>query len=387
MDGLISFDIETRPRIVFGEGVMARVGTLAAAWEVERILLVTDPGIVSAGHAEHLADILRDASLHVFCFDQVHENPTTEDIDACLEVAREGDVDCIVGLGGGSSLDTAKGCNFLYTNGGRMDRYWGIGKADKPMLPMIAVPTTAGTGSECQSFALIADHVTHRKMACGDPKALPRMAVLDPTLTFTQPFQVTACTGLDALAHAIETAVTTRRHAHSQLFSREAFRLGAQALPRLLADGNDAAMRGRMQLAAAYAGTAIECSMLGAAHALANPLTARHDVVHGHAVAMMLPHVIRFNAVHTPSARTYAELAAFLTPEGLDAPHARLADWIEELLETAGLARSLAACGICRDDLDSLATSASEQWTLQFNPRPAEVSDLRAIYESALNLP
>ena len=131
MDGLISFDIETRRRIVFGEGVMARVGTLAAAWEVERILLVTDPGIVSAGHAERLADILRDASLHVFCFDQVHENPTTEDIDACLEVAREGDVDCIVGLGGGSSLDTAKGCNFLYTNGGRMDRYWGIGKADK----------------------------------------------------------------------------------------------------------------------------------------------------------------------------------------------------------------------------------------------------------------
>ena len=126
----------------------------------------------------------------------------------CLGAARAAGIDGIVGLGGGSSLDTAKGCNFLLTNGGRMQDYWGVGKATRPMLPLIAIPTTAGTGSECQSFALIADETTHQKMACGDPKAAARVAILDPPLTLSQPPRVAACTGMDALSHAVETAVT-----------------------------------------------------------------------------------------------------------------------------------------------------------------------------------
>src|SRR5207244_13482634 len=113
-------------------------------------------------------------------------------------------IDAIVGLGGGSSMDTAKGCNFILTNGGRMQNYWGVGKAAKPMLPLIAIPTTAGTGSECQSAALITDEITHQKMACLDPKAAARVAVLDPMLTLSQPARVTARTGIDAIAHALE---------------------------------------------------------------------------------------------------------------------------------------------------------------------------------------
>src|SRR5439155_13420275 len=132
------------------------------------------------------------------------ENPTTRCGEECVASARSARIDALVALGGGSSLDTAKGCNFLLTNGGTMRDYWGVGKASKPMLPLLAIPTTAGTGSECQSFALISDEQTHQKMACGDPKAAAAIALLDPRLTFSQPARVTSCTGIDAIAHVVE---------------------------------------------------------------------------------------------------------------------------------------------------------------------------------------
>src|SRR5437016_7094849 len=179
-------------------------------------------------------------------FHRGHENPTTADVDACVAVAREEDIDGIIGVGGGSSLDTAKGCNFLLTNGGRMQDYWGAGKATKPMLPLIAIPTTAGTGSECQSFALISDENSHQKMACGDPKAAARVAILDPALTLSQPQRVTACTGIDAIAHAVETAVTTRRNPFSVMYSHEAFKLAVTSFPRVLSHPDDLAARGRL---------------------------------------------------------------------------------------------------------------------------------------------
>ena len=141
------------------------------------------------------------------------------------QVAATAGVDSILGLGGGSSMDTAKGANFLLTNGGRMQDYWGVGKADKEMLPLIVIPTTAGTGSECQSFALISDAETHQKMACGDPKAAAKIAILDSELTLSQPRNVTACTGIDAIAHAVETAVTNKKNELSRMFSKEAFGL------------------------------------------------------------------------------------------------------------------------------------------------------------------
>ena len=156
-------------------------------------------------------------------FEGVEENPTTAHVEAGLAVAKQFRPDLIVGLGGGSSMDCAKGINFLYSCGGRMQDYWGEGKATGPMLPMIAVPTTAGTGSETQSYALVADAETHVKMACGDKRAAFRAAILDPELTLTQPPRVTALTGIDAIAHAIESYVTKRRNSLSLLFSREAW--------------------------------------------------------------------------------------------------------------------------------------------------------------------
>ena len=167
-------------------------------------------------------------------FDGVAENPTTANVEAGLAIARRHSPELIVGLGGGSSMDCAKGINFLYSNGGQMQDYWGVGKAMRPMLPMIAVPTTAGTGSETQSFALISDAETHVKMACGDKKASFRVALLDPELTVSQPPRVTALTGIDAMAHAFETYVTKRRNPMSLAFSREAWLLLGENFERVL---------------------------------------------------------------------------------------------------------------------------------------------------------
>src|SRR5689334_5429680 len=230
---LPGFDHHARTRLVFGVGCVDRLGPLAKDLGGRRVLVVTDPGIVKAGHARRIEESLQRAGMEAALFDQVRENPTTRDVENCLQVARAERIDLLIGLGGGSAMDTAKGCNFLLTNGGRMQDYWGVGKAAKPMLPFIAIPTTAGTGSECQSAALIADDQTHQKMACLDPKAVARVAILDPGLTVSQPPAVTAHTGVDAVAHAVESAVTTNRNPFSLMFSHEAFKLTIPSLPRV----------------------------------------------------------------------------------------------------------------------------------------------------------
>ncbi|MGV3721376.1 MAG: iron-containing alcohol dehydrogenase, partial [Actinomycetota bacterium] len=273
----------------------------------------------------------------------------------------------------------------------RMQDYWGVGKATKPMLPMVAVPTTAGTGSECQSFALIADENTHQKMACGDPKAAARVALLDPTLTVSQPRGVTACTGVDALAHALETAVTTKRSEISNLYSREAFRLINSSLPQVLSQPDDLQFRAHMQLGAAYAGMAIENSMLGAAHAAANPLTAHFGVVHGQAVGLMLPHVIRFNAGEPPIGELYRRLAADVGLVPANAPLAEAVDALVarviELLAGADMPQTLAERGVSLEAIDTLSPEAARQWTARVNPREIGEPEFRALYLKALGEP
>lgn len=385
---IIGFDFHPRTRIIFGQNSVDHLGELARELSACRVLIVTDRGIVAAGHVERARRALETAGLEVVIFDGVRENPTTRDVDNCLELARSSGIDTLIGLGGGSSMDTAKGCNFLLTNGGRMQDYWGIGKATKPLLPLIAVPTTAGTGSECQSFALIADEETHQKMACGDPKAAPRIAVLDPVLTITQPRHVTACTGLDAIAHAVETAVTRKRNALSMLYSCEAFRLTIANFPRVLDNPTDLQARAGMQLGAAYAGVAIENSMLGAAHSAANPLTAHFGTIHGLAVGLMLPHVVRWNAYEPQACQIYARLAetAGLAPQGTPLEKAIdiLVEWLGAALSAAGWSRSLADNGVMENAIPVLAKEAAMQWTAQFNPRKVSTRDFETLYRAAM---
>lgn len=369
-------ELHLRTRVVYERGALRHLGRLARELGGQRALLVTDHGLTGAGHADRARAVLADAGLAVAMFADTRENPTTEDVAACVAQARQQETDLLVGLGGGSALDTAKGANFLLTQGGELRDFWGVGKATQPMLPFIAVPTTAGTGSEVQSAALIADAVTHQKMACLDAKAIARVALLDPELTVTQPRRVTACTGLDALAHALEAAVTRERNWISDWFAREAFRRLWPAFPRVLAAPGDLPARGEMLLGALFAGWAIEHSMLGAAHSLANPLTASHNVAHGHAVALVLPAVLRFNATTKEAAQTYTQMAREV---GLTSAM-ELADAFANQLQATGLPTRLRDCGVPEATLQALADVAVRQWTAQFNPRPVTAESLCDCY-------
>ena len=379
------FQSRSRPQLIYGPGCVARLGEVCRELGAERIAVITDRGLRAAGHADRVEAVLTDAGGRVSVYDEASENPTEDDAERCARWLRHVQPQLIVGLGGGSAMDCAKAGNFLLTNGGQMRDYWGYGRAQRPLLPMVLIPTTGGTGSEAQSYALIAHRETHQKMACGDPSAAARIAVLDPELTLSCPPAVTAQAGMDALVHAIESYVCTRANPLSRWYAAGAFRYLARGFPGVLRSPESLPHRAAMLWGAHLAGAAIEHAMLGAAHAAANPLTARFGVAHGAAVALMIPHVIDYNAVVAES--EYAELlsAAGVPMEPSEPASASLRRRLEHWAQMAGLPRTLSSFGICDHDIAMLAAEAAEQWTAKFNPRPIDAAGFQTLYRAALS--
>jgi alcohol dehydrogenase len=376
-------DFSSSTQLVFGAGTFKRLGELAQALSFQRTLLIADEGLVQVGYVAQAAKLLNDAGIEVFEFHDFGENPDSRMVEAGRDFAAQLKIDSLIGLGGGSSLDCAKGINFLLTNGGAMKDYWGYAKAASQMLPMIGVPTTAGTGSEAQSYTLVTDAETRVKMACGDPKAAFKIALLDPALTVTQPKEVTAATGFDAIAHAVETFVTTKRNALSMMYAREAWRLLEANLERVMVQPENIEARSAMQLGAYFAGVAIENSMLGATHACANPLTRMFGTTHGVAIAKLLPHVVRWNSqVVGP---LYAELihATRINSNKNDAGES-LSKRLTELVHACGFGSGLKQIDVTNEEIQALSEDAVTQWTGNFNPRKLDLSGAREIYEWAL---
>ena len=369
-----TFDCELKQQIIYGDNTIERLGELTRSLGGSRVLVTTDQGIEKAGILARAVSALQSERIAAYVYADVTSNPTTEDVEAAVTVAKtNAPIDLIIGLGGGSSMDCAKGANFLLTNEGKMEDYWGTNKATEPMLPSIGIPTTIGTGSEAQSFALISQPDTHIKMACGDKKARFGTVILDATLTKTLPRPIAAITAIDAVAHAVESFVSTRYNLMSRMFARHAWELLNTNFEACLVETESSAARSKMLFGAYLAGLAIENSMLGAAHACANPLTARYDIIHGVAVALMLPHVIRFNS--SVAGEAYRELY----------PDGDLADRITALKQIGNLPNRLrdypVQYTIGTADLPTLAKEAATQWTAQFNPRPVNVSDFMKLYE------
>jgi alcohol dehydrogenase len=376
------FDFQPRTRVIFGRRCADRAGHTARDLGFRRTLLVADKGIVAAGHAGAVRRALEAVSIAVVPFHDFGENPDSAMVEAGRAFAASERIDSLVALGGGSSLDAAKGINFLLTNGGRIADFRGYGKASTPLLPMIGIPTTAGTGSEAQSYAVISDADTHAKMACGDPSAAFRVALLDPDLTLTAPRHVTALAGFDAIAHAVETAVTTRATPLSDTFCQQAWRLLSGAFERVIVHPSDGEARAAMQFGAHLAGMAIEQSMLGAAHGCANPLTARYNLTHGLALAILLPHVVRWNA--SVANERYGVLLGSPRRRARDEEAAEtLARRLEDFASASGLAVTLREAGIEASALPQLAEEAAKQWTGGFNPRPFDAGGALEIYRAA----
>ena len=383
------FTFNSARRIVFEPGCAARLAELAPELG-PRVLVVTDAGLVGLGLPDAALASLGEATVEVF--HEVEADPSRATVMAALAAAKRMDATGIVGFGGGSSLDVAKVVALLAGSGEDLDDAWGVGNAKGPRLPLALVPTTAGTGSEVTAVAIITVE-NDVKMGVVSPHILPDIAVLDPDLTLGLPAHITAATGIDAMVHAIEAyaSKSANNNPLSRTLAVEALRQLGPNIRRVVSHSDDRDARGAMLLGSMLAGMAFANAPVAAVHALAYPIGGIFHVPHGLSNALVLPHVLRFNAAEREngSAALYAELALHAFPElGELGSQARCDAFIERLATLAaglGLETRLSEVGVTETDLPRMAADAMKQTRLLVNnPREMNEADALAIYEAAL---
>lgn len=377
------FIFNTSPSIIFGSGEISKIGTLARQRLGQRLLFVTDAGVMKAGLAEQALAHLRDAGCMISLFDEVIADPPEAIIERGVSAARN--LDGVIGFGGGSSMDVAKLIALLAKSGEALASIYGVGLAKGPRLPLLLVPTTAGTGSEVTPISIVTTG-KHEKKGVVSPLILPDVALLDPELTYGLPPAVTAATGIDAMVHAIEAYASTSANNNpvSKILAREALRLMGQNLLLAVRDGHHRGARSAMLLGAMLAGQAFANSPVAAVHALAYPLGGHYHIPHGLSNALVLPEVLRFNADHNGA--LYAEIALDVFPElsTIAAPQrsAAFAQKLYDLAAQCGLPTRLRDAGVKAESLPLLAEDAMKQTRLLVNnPRPLTYDDALMIYQ------
>lgn len=374
----------TTSRIVSAAGSISQLGQIMADLGVSRALVVTDSGLAKAGLIEPGLESLRLAGLSPVLFDGIVADPPEAVVMAAVKFAREQKIDGIVGFGGGSSMDAAKLVAFLAPSAQTLPEIYGIGLAKGRRLPLVQVPTTAGTGSEVTDIAIVTTP-SHEKKGVVSPQLLPDVALLDAALTLSVPPAVTAATGIDAMVHAIE-AYTSRHKKNpiSDALARQALDLLGRNIRRVCLDGQDLEARGEMLMGSLLAGMAFANAPVAAVHALAYPIGGHFHVPHGLSNALMLAPVLRFNLASATD--LYGELAAVLMPgQSFPKPAAAFVDFMSALVADMPMAQTLRAVGIAEKDLDMLAGDALKvQRLLINNPRDVTLADARALYVEAL---
>jgi alcohol dehydrogenase len=376
----------------YGAGKVSELGSLLRSFNASKILIVTDRGIVASGILKKCTDAILSEHIRFSLFDGVEPNPTTDSLEKGLTLVKHESIDAIVAVGGGSSIDAAKAINVLLANGGQVSDYGGLGKLKKKGLPLIAIPTTAGSGSEMTSYMLISDGKTHQKIVCSDPKIIPDMAILDPTLTLSLPPAVTIETGVDALSNGIESYVSNVANPYSELFSLRAIEIIAQNIIRVYQEPSNLDARSQMLIGSNISGLAVHLSSIGAAHSMANPLTKHFNITHGIAVGMVLPYVMLFNAPSQP--KKYKQIALALgvkSEEGKDdrSVGRKGAIKLRSLLDQLSLPPNLTEMGVKEDSIPIMAQEALTQVSIQFNPVRPDFQQMTGLFFSAIrgNLP
>ncbi|OJU05942.1 MAG: alcohol dehydrogenase [Rhizobium sp. 63-7] len=381
------FVFNTTRSIQFGAGALGKLADIVRAGIGTRVMLVTDPGMMSTGIVERALDILTSGGIEVTLFSEVEADPPEAVIHLATDKARAAGVEGVVGLGGGSSLDVAKLVALLAVGKEELKGVYGVGNAKGPRLPLILVPTTSGTGSEVTPISIVTTGASE-KMGVVSPVLLPDVALLDPELTFGLPPHVTAATGIDAMVHAIEAyaSASANNNPLSRALAVQALQLMGAALLRAVRDGKDESARADMLLGSMLAGQAFANSPVAAVHALAYPLGGHFHIPHGLSNALVLPHVLRFNAVTAHEA--YVDLAPHAFPalaklEGQERV-AAFCDALAQLSRDCGLPQTLRDMKIGEDWLPRLAKDAMNQTRLLVNnPRPVSEADALAIYRAA----
>ncbi|MCB2185010.1 MAG: iron-containing alcohol dehydrogenase [Deltaproteobacteria bacterium] len=374
------------PEIVYGAGALDLAGQYAANLGAGKVLLVSDEGVAQAGWTGLVAQSLREAGLPLVLFTDVSPNPRTDEVMAGTGLFEQTGCDAIVAVGGGSPMDCAKGIGIVAANGGHILDYEGADKVEVPIPPLICLPTTAGSSADVSQFCIISNLAKEVKIAIVSKAVVPDVALIDSLTTTTMDPYLTACTGLDALTHAVEAYVSTANSPLTDLHALEAIRLISQNLVQTVQNPRDKRHRGRMMLASLEAGLAFSNAILGAVHALAHSLGGFLDLPHGECNAILLEHVVAYNF---PAARPrYRQVAAALGVEvqGLldDELLAALVARLRNLREACGVTRTLRQLGVGPQNLGTLAEMACADVCLVTNPRPAQHADVVGIYQNAL---
>ncbi|KQB53305.1 alcohol dehydrogenase [Pseudomonas endophytica] len=382
----MNHEFRSVPRIICEPGALQALGEVFRGLGAQRVMLVCDPGIVSLGFAGQAQAVLQASGCEVAVFDQVTPDPSSAVVEQAASQAKAFKAQGVLGLGGGSSLDAAKLVALLCNSEQPLEQLYGTDKALGKRLPLVLMPTTSGTGSEVTWVSVITDP-QNKKQAVYSPQLLPDVAILDPLLTLGLPPKVTAATGLDAMVHAIEAYTSrTRKNPISDGLATAALTLLGSNLRKVLADGNDLQARSAMLQGSLMAGMAFVNASVAAIHALAYPLGARFHIPHGHANALVMAPVIRFN--RPKAQRHYAELAACVLPGQSFEDEASAAEAfvqaIESLVNDSGLQLRLSELKV---DEASLPTMASEvvvgiRRLIDSNPRDMNEQDVEAIYRS-----
>ena len=373
-------------RVLFGIGASREIGKEAKALGGTKVLIVTDSGVVNSGLVASLRTNLEEAGMKVFLFDRVEPEPSASLVDESAQLAKENGVDVVIGVGGGSSLDIAKGASLLASNPGNVLDYCGLDLIPKRGLPKILVPTTAGTGSEVTRVFVLIDKRDNMKKVVFSNYAIPELALVDPMLTISMPSKVTADTGMDALVHAIETYVSMNATPFSDLLASKAIELIAKYLPMAFAKGENIEARYHMSLASLLAGMAFASGELGAVHALAYPLGTEYHLSHGRTNAIMLPHVMEFNSIGNRS--RYALIAEMMGKRevtiDLRAGVAKAVEAVIQLLDDVQIPYHLKDYGIPKEAIPKLVEGGMRQARLFVpNPRDLREEDVEAIYTKA----
>lgn len=381
------FTFNTSPSIRFGDGLLDDIGAMLAADGHRNAFIVTDPGMMATGIVARAMSSLDAAGIVTGLYSDVEADPPEAVVHAAVDAARAADADMIIGLGGGSSLDVAKLVALLLPGHQALADAYGVGNATAPRLPLLLVPTTAGTGSEVTPISIVTTGKSE-KMGVVSPVILPDIALLDPGLTLSVPPHVTAATGIDAMVHAIEAYASTSANNNpiSRQLAVQALGLLGGAVEAAVRDGDNRQARADMLLGSMLAGQAFANSPVAAVHALAYPIGGHFKIPHGLSNALVLAHVLRFNAVVAPG--PYAEIAPAVFPALADmGPQEAAAAFAEEMADLAarcGLEARLRDVGIPADALDLLARDAMNQTRLLVNnPRAVDEQDARAIYQAA----
>lgn len=379
---MTTFTYHLPTKIVFGQPAQEAVAAELKALGASRVLLVSDPGLVTLGLVGELTGAIEAAGIAVSSFSDVSSNPTTDEVHLGLALAEEQEVDAVVALGGGSPIDVGKGVAMLLANGGRYADYqWGGAQITERSRPLIAVPTTAGTGSEVSKVAVVADPDNPFKKGVLSPLMFPHVAVLDPELTRGLPAGLTAATGMDAFIHALEAFLGKRANPHTDMLALAALETTWTYLPRATQNGDDMEAREQMMLAALWAGTAMDHAGLGLVHALSGPVTSHLHLHHGLTNGILLPSVVAYNLQAIPDERRRALNRVVGLPA--DADGTVLVERLTQFVRELGLPTQLSQVDVALDGVDweTIAEETTRMVLIHNNPRPADAGDCRQLLE------